>query len=108
VKHDIIDAIRLEESAALSCSELASLSGLSETEVRELVDYGALEGYVVRSTHLTFTSASVTLARTARRLRNDFELETHALALVVKFGRRIDELQAELDELRARVPSGGR
>jgi len=107
MKHDIVDATRLDETGSLSCKDLASLSGLSENEVRELADYGALEAHVVRSTQLTFTSASVTVARTAYRLRNDFELETHALALVVKFTTRIDELEAELNALRARLPRGG-
>jgi len=108
MKHDIVDAIRLDQSGPLSCSELASLSGLSEDEVRELVEYGALDVYVMESTQLTFTSASVTVARTASRLRDDFELETHALALVVKFSTRIDELEAELNALRAKLPRGGR
>ena len=103
---EIVEAIRLDDYRELSCAELASLSGLTEAELRELVDYGALTTRSVQSTQLTFTTRSVTIARTAFRLRHDFDLEPHALALVVKFSARVDELEAQLQALRARFPSG--
>jgi MerR HTH family regulatory protein len=104
---EIVEAVRMDDIRELSCAELASLSGLSEAELRELVEYGALATLNVESSQLTFTTHCVTIARTAFRLRHDFDLEPHALALVVKFSARVDELEAQIRALRARLPSGG-
>jgi hypothetical protein len=104
---EIVQAIRMDEFREVSCAQLASLSGLTEAELLELVDYGALATSGVQSSQLMFSMHTITVARTAYRLRHDFDLEPHALALVVKFNARIAELEAQLGALRARFPSGG-
>ena len=72
--------------------------------MRELVEHGALAPTDPRSTEWTFTGNCVVTARTARRLRSDFDLDPHALALALAFVSRIDALEAELRELRAQLP----
>jgi chaperone modulatory protein CbpM len=98
------DVLWLDEHHEVSFSELAESSGLSDAELRELVDYGALVPTNLRSVQWTFSGDCVVAVRTACRLRNDFELDPQALALALKFIVRIRELEAQLRDLRAQLP----
>lgn len=98
------EALWLDEHQEISFSELADSSGLSDEELRELVDFGALVPTDLRSVQWTFSGDCVIAVRTACRLRNDFELDPHALALTLKFIVRIRELEAQLRDLRAQLP----
>ncbi len=100
---DIVDAMQLDQSTAVTLRDLVELSGLAEAVLRELVDYGALQPVDVSATVWTFTTEVVVTARTAQRLQRDFELDPHSLAVVLRFIERIDTLEAELHRLRARL-----
>jgi len=45
----------------------------------------------------------VVTVKTARRLRDDFELDRRGLALALSLLQRIDELQAEIHATKARL-----
>jgi len=94
----------LNEQGEFSLPEFAQLSGLSEEELRELVDYGALEPANPRAEQWTFSAERVMTVRTACRLRNDFGLDMQGLALILNYLDRIHELEAQLQNLRARLP----
>ena len=100
------EAISLTESCELTLEELADLSGLTEDELRELVEYGAIAPLDPAAARWRFTGRCVVTMRTARRLRSDFELEPHGVSLVISLLDRIGELEAELGRLRARLPRG--
>jgi hypothetical protein len=104
MKVERTDLLWLDEHHEVSFSELAESSGLSEVELRELVDYGALVPTNLESAQWTFGGNCVVAVRTACRLRNDFELDPHALALALKFIDRIRELEGQLRDLRAQLP----
>jgi hypothetical protein len=70
------------------------LRGLSEAEVRELVEYGALSP--ADAMNWTFRAACVARVRAAMRMRRDLELDTAAFALVVSFLERIGELESQV------------
>jgi len=95
-------AFRGDEYLALR--ELVELSGLSEDEVRELVEYGALTPDDESGGQLIFSVRSIMIARSARRLREDFELEPHGVALLLAYLDRIHDLEAQLCALRAQLP----
>ena len=84
----------------ISIVELSECSGVSETELRELVEYGALSPLSPDQ----FSAECLVRLRTAVRLRDDLELETTAFALVVSFLKRIEELEARVRELKAQSP----
>ena len=92
------------EGDRLRLSELADLADLSEAELLELVDCGALTPDQGTPGQWMFGLTSLTVARTARRLREDFELEPHGAALLLVFVERIRRLEEELRDLRARLP----
>jgi chaperone modulatory protein CbpM len=104
MKAEPTDALWLDEHDVVSLPELAKASGLSEADLRELVDCGALVPIDLESVQWTFSGNCVVSVRTARRLRNDFELDVHALALALQFIDRIRELEAQLRDLRAQMP----
>jgi hypothetical protein len=100
----IEQATWLHEHYEFSLEELCELSGLSETELRELVDYGVLAPIDSDAPHWTFSADRLVVARSARRLRKDFDLDPHGVALVVTLLERVRDLEAELRALRAKLP----
>jgi chaperone modulatory protein CbpM len=98
------DALWPDERDRLRLADLADLAGLSEAELRELVDCGALTPTEGTPDHWVFGMRSLTVARTARRLREDFDLEPHGVALLLVLIDRIRRLEDELRELQARLP----
>ena len=100
-----IEAPWIEDVGEISLARLAELSGLEEVRLHELVDYGALTPVDPGAASWTFSAECVVTARTACRLVNDFELESHGLALVLTLLERIRELQTELKQLHAELPS---
>jgi len=100
-------AMWLHEQHELLLEELCELSGLSEAELRELVDYGVLAPIDSHAQHWTFSADRLIVARSARRLRKDFDLDPHGVALAVALLERVHDLEAELRDLRAKLPGGG-
>ena len=98
------DALWPDERRRLPLADLADLAGLSEAEVLELVDCGALVPADDAAGQWLFGVRSITVARTARRLREDFELEPHGVALLLAFIDRIRDLEEKLRDLQARLP----
>ena len=99
-------AMWLDEQHELLLEELCELSGLSEAELRELVDYGVLAPIDSDAQHWTFSADRLVLARSARRLRKDFDLDPHGVALVVTLLERVRDLEEQLRDLRAKLPGG--
>lgn len=102
------EAIWLTEDNEFSLAELAELSGLSEAELHELVDYGAVTPIDPDSSPWVFNGKCLLTVRTACRLRISFDLEPHGVALIVSLLDRIHELEAQLGSLRAQLPRHAR
>jgi len=104
MKVELTEAVWLEERGALTLLELAECSGLSEPELRDLVDLGALAPLDPEAAEWSFAPTCIVAARTACRLRYDFELDAQALALVLSLIERMQELESELQRVQARLP----
>lgn len=98
----------LDQHHELSLLELVELSGLLEADLRELVDVGAMVPVDPDATPWTFRADCIATARTARRLRADFELDAQGLALALRLLDRIRDLEAQLCDLRAQLPRRAR
>lgn len=79
---------------------LAEVSGLSIEEIDDLVSIGVLAPSVAAVPPRVFRLCHVLIVKKARRLRDDFQLDHHGVALALTLIRRIDELQAEVAALR--------
>ena len=103
MKLDIAQAVSLDELGVLTLTQLVELSNLPEEDLRALVDYGSLTPVDPAAPAWTFTASWVTVARTAGRLRRDFELDAHSLSVVLRYAQRVEALEAELRALRAQL-----
>ena len=99
---EIVEAVTLDEKGFVTLDQLALAAELPVEELRELVDDGALAPVDPAATSWTFTASWVVVARTAGRLRRDFELDAHSLSVVLRYVQRVEALEAELRALRAR------
>lgn len=86
------------ESQQVTILEVARCAGLPEETLHELVDYGALEAHGEM-----LPAACVGRLRIAARLAGDFELDTPAVALVLRYLERIEALESEIQHLRAQI-----
>lgn len=104
MKLELAEAVWLEARGTLTLVELAECSGLTEEELRDLVDMGALEPLDRESRSWNFEPRCVVAACTASRLRHDLELDTHGLSVALSLLERVRELESELQRLQARLP----
>jgi chaperone modulatory protein CbpM len=94
----------LDARCEVSFAELAQVSGLTQDELRELVEYGALVPRNPQESQWTFSGEVVVTVQMASRLRASFELDTSALALALAYLEQIRALETELRALRAQFP----
>ncbi len=104
MKVELTEVLWLDEHLELSLAELAGLSGLSETELHELVDFGVLAPVDPGVAPLIFRADCIVTARTACRLRTDFELDAPGMALALTLLDRIHNLEAQLRDMSAQFP----
>jgi chaperone modulatory protein CbpM len=98
----------LDASQRVSIKDLVDLSGLIEEEVCELVFAGALVPSDYKELPWTFSGDCVLTVRKASRLRDDLELDSHALALTLGLLEQVRALEAEISRLRAQQPAFAR
>lgn len=101
---ELDEVLWLHEHQSLSLNQLAALSGLSEAEISELTDYGAIVPIDTDAQQQDFDAQCIVTTRTARRLRDDFELNMHAVTLALTLLDRVRDLETQLNDLRARLP----
>lgn len=103
-----LEAVWLNEGQTCSFLALIEASGLTGEEVQWLMESGALMPLAApqpqQQESLSFPAAALPVARLARRLRDDFELDRAGLALALRLMQRIDLLEQEIERLRARLP----
>ena len=104
MKLELTDAVWLDERGTVTLVELAACSGLSESELRDLVDLGALEPLDSDASDWSFGANCIVAARAASRLRKDFDLDTQGLAIVLSLLERVQELEMDLQRMQARLP----
>jgi len=108
MKTQITESIWLNTSDICSFEHVLEVSGLSAQELRELIDTGVIEPSNDDPGDYFFQTQCIVVARKAKRLRDDFELDTQGLALALNLLRRVDDLEAEITRLRARLYPGRR
>ncbi len=102
MKIEITEALWLDAQHEFTLLEMAGLSGLSPDMLQQLVELDALPPRNAAAP--TFGADCLDMARTAGRLRNDFELDAGALALVIRLLERVRGLEDEMRALQARLP----
>ena len=93
----------LTEDCEFSMTELIELTGSSDEELRELVEYEAITPVNPESPRWVFPGKCLPTVRAARRLRVSFDLEPHGVALVISLLDRIHDLEAQMGSLRSQL-----
>jgi chaperone modulatory protein CbpM len=97
------DALRYDEATDIAWTELVAASGWPEAELAELVRYGVIAPRDAAAPTWTFEARTVVVARTAWRLRCDFELDPYGVSVCLGFVERIAALEDEVRRLRAQL-----
>jgi chaperone modulatory protein CbpM len=93
----------LNERVLVSIAELSECTGVTQAQLRELVEYGALAPADPQAGEWTFSADWVVSVRAAARVCHDLELETPALALALSYLERIHRLEEEVRRLSAQL-----
>lgn len=99
----ITESVWLNTSDICSFDHVIEVSGLSADELHELIDMGIIQPSSSKANALFFRMECIVIARKARQLRDDFELDTRGLALALSLLRKMGELESEIAQLRARL-----
>ena len=100
----VVEVAWLDSRETVTRAELASVCGLTEAELVELMEYGAVHALEGHGAVQLFSAECVPQLRRAGRLRRDYDLDLFAVALLVEYLNRIDELEQQLRRLRAHLP----
>jgi chaperone modulatory protein CbpM len=99
----LTDSIWLDDNDVCTVEQLAEVSGLSIEEINDLIENGVITPVDDKTQPKSFRMHFMVTARTARRLRDDFELDRHGVALALTLLNQIDDLESELQAARARL-----
>jgi chaperone modulatory protein CbpM len=92
----VTPAVRLDDSAVCTIEHLADMSGLSVDEIENLVVSGVVWPAEPTAPSPRFHLLHIVTVRRARRLRDDFELDSNGVALAMTLLRRISALEQML------------
>ena len=95
----------MRSSGYIDFKEMAARCELSEDELYELLEYGALPVIYVNSSGLCFPLDCVGAAQKAARIKRDYALDLFAMGVVMGYVQRIDELELANMQLRTRLES---
>jgi chaperone modulatory protein CbpM len=105
---DDTETLWLESHREITLHELAQFSGLSESEVRDLIDGGAIQPVDERAEQYMFRAQYILAAKAARRLRRDFELDMQGVVVALALLDRVHDLEMQIRALYARVQGSNR
>jgi chaperone modulatory protein CbpM len=97
-----IEATWLEEHRLVSFDELTDRWGVSSSQLHDFIAHGVLEP-AAAAHGAGFRVESVSLVRTACRLQQELELDTHAVGVVLELLQRLRALETEVGALRAQL-----
>lgn len=85
-------------------AEFESACGLSRAEIVELVEYGVFAPAGAGPQDWAFPDSALLRAKEAARLRDEFELELHGIAVLLAYRERIAELEQRVRLLECLLP----
>lgn len=97
----------LDAQRSIALPELAGLSGMTETELEELVEFGSLVPLANTrrdGAGRAFSAACVPSLREAVRLRDDFHLDLCTVSLLLGYLQRIVQLEHQVRLLQPHPP----
>lgn len=99
----LVEVAWLDARETLTRSELSLSCGLTEAELTELVEYGALRVQPAAGAEPVYSAECLPALRRATRLRRDLDLDLFTVALLLQYLDRIEVLERQVRSLRAQV-----
>jgi chaperone modulatory protein CbpM len=96
MKPQVSDSIWLNDVEVCTIEQLAEVSGLAIEELTDLIECGVIVPVDHSVQPQQFFLHTIATVKTARRLRDDFQLDRYGVALALTLLRRIDELDARI------------
>ncbi|MDE1182410.1 chaperone modulator CbpM [Paraburkholderia sp.] len=93
----ITDCVSLDERGRCRIEALIDASGLPADEIEDLIETGVIAPADHHAQPREFRLDAIVTVRTARRLRDDFQLDRQGVALALTLLNRIDTLQSQLN-----------
>ena len=93
---DLTEVTWLSDSHLVSYDELTQLSGLTISDIQQLLDNGALIPQDNDSNQ--FNSTSILLLRKVSRLKEDFELDIKGMCISLALLQKIYSLEQQLSQ----------
>jgi len=87
----------------IGLAELADACALSQGELEELIEYGALAPIASQHSEPLFALEWMQPLRTAGKLRRDYDLDLFVVVIVMDYLRRITALEARVQTLQAQA-----
>lgn len=87
----------------LSIEEVVALCELSEEDIAELMDYGALNSDVVVDEEIFFAAQRMQYLKEACQHRRDYDLDVFAAVLLMGYLQQIADLKQQVAELQAQL-----
>ncbi|GEM_PF-99459 len=100
----VVEVAWLDARETVTMAELSRVCGLTEAELEELLEFGALEPIDKEGPQRLFSAECIGTLRRAARLRRDFDLDLFAVALLLDYLHRIDMLERQVKSLQAHLP----
>jgi chaperone modulatory protein CbpM len=100
----VVEVAWLDARETVTMAELSRICGLTEAELEELLEFGALEPIDKEGPERLFSAECIGTLRRAATLRRDFDLDLFAIALLLDYLHRIDLLERQLKSLQAHLP----
>lgn len=103
----ITETMWLNTNDVCSFEYIIKTSGIQREHLTDLIEAGVIHPSRDQQGNDVFHTECIMVARQARRLRDDFELDRQGLALAMTLLKRIRRLEAQLDDLQAHMPRMG-
>lgn len=106
--HPSIEVNWLDSRETVSLVELSRVCGMTTDDLAELVEYGALAPLESNTDETSFSAVYIVTLRTVSKLRTDFDLDVFTVAMLMGYLSRIDELERQVQSLRASARGPGK
>lgn len=87
-------------SSPVSFADLCALCGMSDKELDELMEYGAVESIEPSGQMLMFDAECVAPLRTALHMQRDYDLDSFMVVILLDLLKRIASLEEQLESFR--------
>jgi len=101
MKIQLIETLEVEIIERFTFSELAKVCELSDQEMQELIDYGAIFSEDPDEHELFYSAQNLKILQSACKQRRDYDLDLFSVVICVQYLEQIADLERQIESLQA-------